>query len=293
MRAARGRNHAVLCRGRPDRSCASARPPLVTGDRVAQDLRFCPQSMPDMAGRAGFLRPASRNATRTAVIVASCVPETETQRPPPSACPQSGALPLKDEMRMNRITPVTDRRPALLLVGRGDSFPVFDQASGSLMRMPRTAVPDAQRALAAIRVSHPPVVIVGRFDDMPRAGLIQRLIAIVPDIRPIFVRLPEDDDEVVVGAMRAGAIDVVPQDASPSRIAHAVTMAMTWRAGSLALPEDDPAQLIRPLDDVIDETIERAILLCQGNVTRAAQLLGISSSTIYRRRERRAGNAAD
>lgn len=267
--------------------------PLFTGDRVAQDLRFCPQSMPDMAGRAGFLRPASRNATRIAVIVASCVPETETQRLPPSASPQSGALPLKDEMPMNRMTPVTDRRPALLLVGRGDSFPVFDQASGSLMRMPRTAVPDAQRALAAIRVSHPPVVIVGRFDDMPRAGLIQRLIAIVPDIRPIFVRLPEDDDEVVVGAMRAGAIDVVPQDASPSRIAHAVTMAMTWRAGSLALPEDDPAQLIRPLDDVIDETIERAILLCQGNVTRAAQLLGISSSTIYRRRERRAGNAVD
>ncbi|GGB47685.1 hypothetical protein GCM10011505_30980 [Tistrella bauzanensis] len=189
---------------------------------------------------------------------------------------------------MQHMQPAPDRRPALLLVGRADSFAAFDQAVGPLMRMPRTAVPDGQRAMAAIRVSHPPVVMIGRFDDMPRTGLIQRLVAIVPDIRPIFVRLPEDDDDVVVGAMRAGAIDVVSNNASPTRIAHAVTMAMTWRAGSLALPEDDPAQLIRPLDDVIDETIERAILLCQGNVTRAAQLLGISSSTIYRRRERRA-----
>lgn len=51
-----------------------------------------------------------------------------------------------------------------------------------------------------------------------------------------------------------------------------------------SLPEDVGS--IRPLADVERETIERAIQLCAGNIPRAAELLEISPSTIYRKRQR-------
>lgn len=40
---------------------------------------------------------------------------------------------------------------------------------------------------------------------------------------------------------------------------------------------------IRPLDDVIEETIKQAINLCQGNVAEASHHLGVSTSTLYRK----------
>ncbi|MGE0715489.1 MAG: sigma-54-dependent transcriptional regulator [Alphaproteobacteria bacterium] len=43
---------------------------------------------------------------------------------------------------------------------------------------------------------------------------------------------------------------------------------------------------IRPLAEVERETIERAIHICGGNIPRAAELLDISPSTIYRKRQR-------
>jgi two-component system repressor protein LuxO len=49
-------------------------------------------------------------------------------------------------------------------------------------------------------------------------------------------------------------------------------------------PSGDPARLIRPLADVEREAIERAVLLCDGNIPKAAAFLGVSPSTLYRKR---------
>ncbi len=46
----------------------------------------------------------------------------------------------------------------------------------------------------------------------------------------------------------------------------------------------DLASAIRPLSDVEREAIERAIALCDGNIPKAAHFLGVSSSTIYRKK---------
>ena len=45
-----------------------------------------------------------------------------------------------------------------------------------------------------------------------------------------------------------------------------------------------PNQMIRPLSEVEREVIERAIAICGGNIPKAAQHLGISASTIYRKK---------
>lgn len=44
-----------------------------------------------------------------------------------------------------------------------------------------------------------------------------------------------------------------------------------------------PVKSIRPLGDIIDESIKEAIDLCEGNVAEASQRLGISASTVYRK----------
>ena len=55
---------------------------------------------------------------------------------------------------------------------------------------------------------------------------------------------------------------------------------------------DESEDGIRPLDDLEREAIERAITLCEGNMTRAAQRLGISVKTIYRKRAAWSGPTA-
>ncbi len=40
---------------------------------------------------------------------------------------------------------------------------------------------------------------------------------------------------------------------------------------------------IKPLDDVIEETIKQAIDICQGNIAEASHHLGVSTSTLYRK----------
>ncbi len=52
------------------------------------------------------------------------------------------------------------------------------------------------------------------------------------------------------------------------------------------MPNGVQNRQIRPLWEEEQEIIERAILLCEGNVQRAAEQLQIDSSTIYRKRKR-------
>jgi two-component system repressor protein LuxO len=56
-------------------------------------------------------------------------------------------------------------------------------------------------------------------------------------------------------------------------------------AAPAPLPQGgDPAQLIRPLAELEREAIERAVEICDGNIPKAAAYLGISPSTLYRKR---------
>jgi two-component system, repressor protein LuxO len=56
-------------------------------------------------------------------------------------------------------------------------------------------------------------------------------------------------------------------------------------ASKVARAIETPVQGIRPLHIVEKEAIERAIAFCEGNIPRAAALLEVSPSTIYRKRQ--------
>lgn len=47
---------------------------------------------------------------------------------------------------------------------------------------------------------------------------------------------------------------------------------------------NSPEEMVRPLADVEREVVERAVNICDGNVPKAATLLGVSASTIYRKK---------
>jgi two-component system repressor protein LuxO len=46
----------------------------------------------------------------------------------------------------------------------------------------------------------------------------------------------------------------------------------------------EAARLIRPLAEIEREAVERAVEICEGNIPKAAAHLGISPSTLYRKR---------
>ncbi len=89
-----------------------------------------------------------------------------------------------------------------------------------------------------------------------------------------------NDAETVLPAMLPAAL----ASGGPRAMVGAVAGRLGGDGQSAALPEDSGS--IRPLADIERETIERAIQLCAGNIPRAAELLAISPSTIYRKRQR-------
>jgi len=84
-----------------------------------------------------------------------------------------------------------------------------------------------------------------------------------------------NDAEVVEPAMLPPPLNKVV----PSLPRAGASVAVVAAAAEIATAGD-----IRPLWQVEKETIERAIALCDGNIPRAAAMLGISPSTIYRKK---------
>jgi DNA-binding NtrC family response regulator len=84
--------------------------------------------------------------------------------------------------------------------------------------------------------------------------------------------LPPPLDAALSGPPVFGVID---KEDGPGASASAVTAGIA--AGA-------PDSIIRPLAEVERKVIERAIAICGGNIPKAAQHLGISASTIYRKK---------
>ncbi len=91
-----------------------------------------------------------------------------------------------------------------------------------------------------------------------------------------------NDDEWVTPQMLPPPLDDYAM--APLQVAALSTEAHLGHSEHPLLIGDDE-HLIRPLADVEKEVIERAIALCDGNIPKAAIHLGISASTIYRKKQ--------
>jgi DNA-binding NtrC family response regulator len=83
-----------------------------------------------------------------------------------------------------------------------------------------------------------------------------------------------------------------PLGAGPTRSGHSASAPLPRFAADQDPAPAEPTQAIRPLAEVEREAIERAIEVCGGNIAKAAGSLGVSPSTLYRKRaaeERRHG----
>lgn len=133
------------------------------------------------------------------------------------------------------------------------------------------------------------------FDDQVRAvfraypwpGNVRQLQNVIRNIVVL------NDDERVTSAMLPAPLDQLVESVEPlpSNVPTAGEEALVpsrANAGTQVLVNDlkpSSEEDLRPLEDMEREIIEHAITLCSGNVPKAATRLGISASTIYRKRQ--------
>jgi DNA-binding NtrC family response regulator len=102
---------------------------------------------------------------------------------------------------------------------------------------------------------------------------------------PVVVMTESGSVDMAVDAMHLGAVDFLakPVDAGRLRLAvlgAALASAVPPSAGAAA-----DLSAIRPLAVVEREAIESAVAACGGNIPRAAAALGVSPSTLYRKKQ--------
>ena len=102
---------------------------------------------------------------------------------------------------------------------------------------------------------------------------------------PVVVMTESGSVDTAVEAMHLGAVDFLAKPVDAGRLRLAVlAAALAASAPPSAGVTTDPAA-IRPLAVVEREAIESALIACGGNIPRAAAALGVSPSTLYRKKQ--------
>ena len=97
---------------------------------------------------------------------------------------------------------------------------------------------------------------------------------------PVVVMTDTGSVDTAVEAMYLGAVDFLAKPVSAGRLRLAALGAVRAFPEAVASPP-----VIRPLAVVEREAIEAALTLCDGNIPRAAAALGVSPSTLYRKKQ--------
>ncbi len=97
---------------------------------------------------------------------------------------------------------------------------------------------------------------------------------------PVVVMTDTGSVDTAVEAMHLGAVDFLAKPVSAGRLRLAALGAVRAFPEAVTSPP-----VIRPLAVVEREAIEAALTLCDGNIPRAAAALGVSPSTLYRKKQ--------
>jgi two-component system repressor protein LuxO len=90
---------------------------------------------------------------------------------------------------------------------------------------------------------------------------------------------------MAVDAMHLGAVDFLAKPVESGRLRLAVLGAALANAVPPSAGVATDLAAIRPLAVVEREAIEFAVAACGGNIPRAAAALGVSPSTLYRKKQ--------
>ena len=102
---------------------------------------------------------------------------------------------------------------------------------------------------------------------------------------PVVVMTESGSVAMAVEAMHLGAVDFLAKPVDAGRLRLAVLGASPPNVMPPSLGTTVELAVIRPLAVVEREAIELALTACGGNVPRAAAALGVSPSTLYRKKQ--------
>jgi DNA-binding NtrC family response regulator len=116
--------------------------------------------------------------------------------------------------------------------------------------------------------------------------VLRRIVAARLQV-PVVVMTDSGSIDTAVEAMHLGARDFLPKPVDPGRLRLAALAALAALAGAERATSAPPpaATSVRPLAAVEREAIEAALTVFGGNVPRAAAALGVSPSTLYRKKQ--------
>jgi DNA-binding NtrC family response regulator len=145
--------------------------------------------------------------------------------------------------------------------------------------------PDLANSLGALQIEVPP--LRERHDDIPHLihflldHLATSLHLATPSLDPAFLSAasaqpwPGNLDHL------HSALRYLLENSTSTLTAADLDAALTALARTSSTPHPPEARLVR-LDQVIREQVQAVLLACNGNKLRAAEILGISRSTLYR-----------
>ncbi len=143
------------------------------------------------------------------------------------------------------------------------------------------------------------------FDSYPWPGNVRELQNVIRNAVVLndgdTLSLSMLSDAFRRAAHRSGALDGLPATVVPVTVpprnggAHGLDARHGVPAARPAVAADgggeSEPETVRPLREVVNEAIDAAIAACNGNIPRAAALLEVSPSTIYRRLKSQNGKA--
>jgi DNA-binding NtrC family response regulator len=143
---------------------------------------------------------------------------------------------------------------------------------------------NAEKARSAVQAGHYEIIFLDiNLPEPLGETLLAEFLALRPSQAVIMVT-GLDQAEVAVRCLRAGARDYLTKPCSPTRVAEAVE-----RARKPMQPIIEPDAPLPSVDDVTDAVIRAALARTDGNLTQAAQLVGMSRSGLAKRMTKRRG----